>query len=464
MIKIYNSFSKKTEGFIPLKENEVSIYLCGVTVYNIPHIGNARGAICFDIIRRYFEYLGFKVKFVSNYTDIDDKMINKAKELGISVKQLADTIIPIAQKYYEMLNIENPDFRPKATEYIKEIIELISKLNEKGYTYVLSDGVYFDVSKFKDYGKLSGQLLDELQSGARVDVNDEKKSPLDFVLWKLKKEGEPFWESPWGEGRPGWHIECSAMSSAILGETFDIHCGGLDLKFPHHECEIAQSQAVYGSNSFARFWLHNGFLNMNNEKMSKSIGNIVNLEDIMEKIDPLLIRFVFIQTHYRNPLNFSYELIEQAKPALEKIRNFVNNLNNISVYSSDNILVEKFIQKAKKHFEDSMNNDFDVSGAFAALFNFISDINPLLSGNLISKSDVLKVLDFLKDLDKVFAVIFVQNKYDFSSEEKELIEKYKTEKINKNFAVSDNLRKELLEKYKIKIEDHKDGIRFMKVL
>ncbi|MEK7547952.1 MAG: cysteine--tRNA ligase, partial [Patescibacteria group bacterium] len=303
-MKIFDTKSGKKVEFIPLKKGEIGMYVCGPTVYDTAHLGHGRSAVSFDVIRRYFIYKGYKVNYVSNYTDIDDKMINRAKDERIEVSELAARVIPIYEKDYAALGVMKPDVQPRATEYIKEMVKLIEKLDSKGYVYVLDDGVYFDVTKFADYGKFSGQALSELQMGARVEVKETKRNPQDFVLWKFKKEGEPSWEGPkiagqlGQQGRPGWHIECSAMSYKNLGESFDIHGGGLDLKFPHHECEVAQSVACFGGGTFAKYWLHNGFINIDNEKMSKSLGNFFTLKEIFEKYDPQVVRFMFLQTHY----------------------------------------------------------------------------------------------------------------------------------------------------------------------
>jgi cysteinyl-tRNA synthetase len=325
-MKIFNSKSGKKEIFESIENDKVGIYVCGPTVYDSPHLGHGRSAVSFDVIRRYFLYKGYSVKFVSNYTDVDDKMINRANEEGVSIKELADRVIVEYQKDYEDLGIMPPDVQPKATDHIEEVIDIVSRLESEGVTYMLEDGVYFDVSKYPDYGKFSSQNIEDLQMGARVEVKEAKRNPQDFVLWKLKKEGEPFWASPWGDGRPGWHIECSAMSFRHLGEKFDIHGGGLDLKFPHHECEVAQSLSCFGEESFARYWMHNGFIQVDNEKMSKSLGNFFSLKDIFKKYDPKVVRFMFLQTHYRNPINFSDVLLEQAGAGLDRLHGFVRSL------------------------------------------------------------------------------------------------------------------------------------------
>jgi len=324
-LKIYNTLTRRKEEFIPLKGGEVGMYVCGPTVYNYIHIGNARPFIIFEVVRRFLKFKGYKVKYIQNLTDIDDKMINKAKELKITVSELAEKFI---QEYFidaDLLNIEKADIHPRATEHIKEIIELVKGLEEKGYAYEIDGDVFFDVSKFKGYGKLSGQNIEELKEGARVEVDERKKESIDFALWKRRKEGEPAWESPWGEGRPGWHIECSAMSMKYLGKSFDIHTGGSDLIFPHHENEIAQSEA-YTNQPFVRYWMHNGYLCLNNQKMSKSLGNIMKVRDISQKYKGEIIRYFILSAHYRSPLNFSEEQLQQAESSLQRLNNTIFNV------------------------------------------------------------------------------------------------------------------------------------------
>jgi cysteinyl-tRNA synthetase len=324
-MKLYNTMTRKKEKFEPITPGEVKMYSCGPTVYNFFHIGNARPFIIFDILRRYLEYRGYKVTFVQNFTDVDDKIIKRAKDENTTEKEVSDRFI---QEYFrdaEALNIRKADYHPRVTEHIDEIIDIIKRLEANGFTYTVDGDVYYDTSKFVEYGKLSKQNLNELEAGARIDVNEVKRNPFDFVLWKGQKPGEPAWESPWGMGRPGWHIECSAMSMRYLGETIDIHSGGQDLIFPHHENEIAQSEGATGK-PFARYWLHNAFLNINNEKMSKSLNNFFTVRDIEEKFDLEVFRLFMISAHYRSPLNFSAELLEQAKSALERLYNAKNNL------------------------------------------------------------------------------------------------------------------------------------------
>lgn len=463
-VKIYDSKLKERVEFSPIVDGKVSMYVCGPTVYDKAHLGHGRSAVSFDVIRRYFEYKGFEVNFVSNYTDIDDKMINRAREEGITVKELAEKVIPIYERDYEALGVKKPSVQPKATEYIEAIRELIEILSEKGYVYTIDgDGMYFDVLKYPDYGQLSGQSLDELKMGARIDVNEGKRNPYDFAVWKFKKtEDEPSWPSPCGEkmeGRPGWHIECSAMTWKVLGEKFDIHGGGLDLKFPHHECEIAQSCGAFGPGTFAQHWMHNGFIQVNNEKMSKSLGNFFTLEDIFKKYDPQVVRFMFLQTHYRNPINFSDQLLEQAKNALDKIHSFIRRFKNIKYEDDDGkVDSEQFRSSSDltiKHFEQSMDDDFNTSGALSTVFGYISDLEIKIDRKWY-ESDVEYVMDFLNKADSVLGVIFPKTEASIDSDVEDLINQRNEARKNKDFKKSDEIRAELLKKGII-LEDTPNG-------
>ncbi|MFA6521251.1 MAG: cysteine--tRNA ligase [Candidatus Gracilibacteria bacterium] len=457
-MKIYNTFSKKKEKFVPIKKGEVSMYVCGPTVYDVAHLGHGRAAVSMDLIRRYLEYKGFKVTFVSNITDVDDKIIKRAAQAGISEKELAEKIIPEYEKDYAALNVLPPTNRPLATQYIKEMVKLVETLMEKGFAYKTSDGVYFEVSKFKEYGKLSGQKLDELQSGARIAVDDKKKSPLDFALWKATKEGEPSWDGPLGvSGRPGWHIECSAMSKTLLGETFDIHGGGADLIFPHHECEIAQSEAANGK-QFVRFWVHNGHVMVNSEKMSKSLGNFTTLQEIFKKYNPLIVRYLLISTHYRQPLNFTPEVLDQAKNSLQRIHDFARGLKNGYENLPEEIDGKKKTVDAnheKKDFEEMMDNDFEVSGALSIVFNLINSVNGLKSTGKLTKKDVDEADKFLQDIDAVLGLIFVKEKA-LPADVEALIAARNEARNNREFKRSDEIRAEL-ESKGIILEDTKNG-------
>lgn len=456
-MKIYDSRLRKDVEFKPMKEGEISMYVCGPTVYDKAHLGHGRSAVSFDIVRKYFEYKGYNVKFVSNYTDIDDKMINRANEEGISVKELSDKVIPVYERDYDLLGIAKPTVQPKATEHIDEIIELIKDLEKNGYTYVLEDGVYYDVSKFKHYGELSGQSLDELKMGARIDVNDKKVNPYDFVLWKFKKEGEPSWKSPWGEGRPGWHIECSAMTWKHLGKKFDIHGGGLDLKFPHHECEVAQSCGAFGEKEFAQHWMHNGFIQVNNEKMSKSLGNFFTLEDIFKIYDPQVVRFMFLQTHYRNPINFSDSLLDQAKNALKRLQNFKSEIvAEVAIDGSMDVSSEMkdLLAKTAADFENFMDDDFNTSGVFGVISDF-RDAVKSWKGKLTA-GEIHDVEKLLVKFDSVLGVIFPKKDEFIGENIEKLIAERNDARKNKNFKRSDEIRAELLEKG-IVLEDTAHG-------
>lgn len=442
MIRIYSTQIGKKVDFEPIESGKIGFYLCGPTVYDIPHLGHGRSAVSFDVMRKYFEYLDFEVNFVSNYTDIDDKMINRAREENVTVKELADRVIPEYAVDYGRLRIASPTIQPRATEHVDEMILIIEKLEEAGHVYVLSDGVYFDIASFPAYAEFSGQKLEELQMGARVAVNKEKRNPYDFALWKFKKtDDEPSWESPWGEGRPGWHIECSAMSFKHLGETFDIHGGGLDLVFPHHECEVAQSTGAFGPGTFAKYWLHNGFINVDNEKMSKSLGNFSTLRDIFETYDPLVVRLMFLQTHYRNPINFSGVLLDQAKAALARLHDFIRNLRAANDGDGSEKVVE-LVNVAREGFEASMDDDFDTSGALGSVFELVKEVNVLLTAGSLSRSEINNVLSFLKSVDIVLDVVFFEEE-SIDDEIEALIKEREDARASKDFARSDEIRDEL---------------------
>lgn len=457
-MKIYDTKLKEKIEFKPLNDGEISMYVCGPTVYDRAHLGHGRSAVSFDVMRRYFEYKGFNVKFVSNYTDIDDKMINRANEEGVAVSALAEHVIPMYEEDYGKLKVKPPTKQPRATEYIEQIVDFVKKLDEKGVTYVIDgDGVYFDVTKFPTYGELSGQSLEDLKMGARVDVNVNKRNPQDFAVWKFKKEGEPFWASPWGDGRPGWHIECSVMSYECLGEAFDIHGGGLDLVFPHHECEVAQSKAVFGADKFAKHWIHNGFIQVDNEKMSKSLGNFFTLNDIFEKYDPAVVRFMFLQTHYRNPINFSDVLLEQAKGGLERLRGFVRGMERVSGEGEARDEVVKLVETAKRFFEFSMDDDFETSGALGAIFDLVKNVNVLGGRFYLNKADSDYVLEFLRKLDGVLGMIFTDEEDGgLDAEVEALIKEREEARANKDFEKSDQIRDELKGRG-IELEDTSEG-------
>ena len=373
MLKVYNTLTKQKEEFKPLKEGQVSIYVCGVTPYNHPHIGNARPFVTWDVIKRYFTHLGYKVKHIQNFTDVDDKIIRTANQEGVNWSDISTRYINSYFEVMDKLHVKHADTYPKVSQTIPEIIDMISVLIDKGYAYELNGDVYFSVEKFKGYGKLSGRKLEDMMAGARIEVNESKHNPMDFALWKAAKPGEPFWESPWGNGRPGWHIECSTMSLKYLGKTFDFHGGGSDLIFPHHENEIAQSEACSGK-IFARYWMHNGFLNIDNRKMSKSLGNFRTVRQIGEQYDLQVLRFFMLNAHYRSPLNFSADLMEAAKNSLERILEAAGKLSDRKDNGAAENITEEELALLKEaegfvtKFEAAMDDDFNTADALAAIF------------------------------------------------------------------------------------------------
>lgn len=460
MLKIYNSLTKKKEEFKPLNDNIVNFYLCGPTVYDSAHLGHGRSSTAFDIIRRYLIYKGYKVNFVSNYTDIDDKMINRANERGITVDELAKEIIPVYEADYSKLKILKPDNQPRATDYIKQIIDLIKKLEAVGVTYKLEDGVYFDISKFPEYGKLSKQKLEDLHMGARVEINEKKRNFQDFALWKSEKPGEPAWDSPWGKGRPGWHIECSAMSSSLLGETIDIHGGGADLMFPHHECEIAQSETAT-KKTFVKYWMHNGFITINKEKMSKSLGNFITLGTLFKKYPGNVIRYLYMQTHYRSPINFSEDLIEQSKLGLERIHDFIKNLQRTKIKGDLQKDVKEFLDKSRTKFEKGMDNDFDTSEALSGVYDLIKNINIFEKSKGLTDSDQKEILNYLNHADSVFAIIMPEEEEELAKPLMDLIKQREQARKNKNWSKADEIRNYLLEQG-IELEDTSGGTLWKK--
>ncbi|MBQ7183492.1 MAG: cysteine--tRNA ligase [Clostridia bacterium] len=412
-MQVFNSQTRKKETLVPLEEGKIRMYVCGPTVYDYFHIGNARPFIVFDVLRRYLEHRGYEVTFVQNFTDIDDKMIRRANEEGITVKELGDRFIREYRKDAAALGIRPATIHPRATEHIKEIIDMVRTLEEKGYAYELDGDVYFSVDKFPGYGKLSGQSLDSLESGARVDVDTGKRNPADFALWKAAKPGEPSWDSPWGKGRPGWHIECSAMSRKYLGDTFDIHAGGKDLLFPHHENEVAQSECCTGK-TFARYWMHNGFINIDNEKMSKSKGNFFTVRDIMKEYQPEDIRMFMLSAHYRSPVNFSRDMMAQAHTSLQRILTAEDNLRFMLEHSADKPLTEAdnalaaAMDDCARHFDEAMDDDMNTADAIGAIFDLVRLINTNLSAEspkalLIKADSVLTALTDVLGLKKAGA-------------------------------------------------------------
>ena len=400
-IRVYNTMTRQKEEFVPVNNNKVGIYVCGPTVYDYFHIGNARIFIVFDVIRRYLEWRGYDVTYVQNFTDIDDKMIKRAQELGITVPELAERFIEAYREDAGALGVKKADVHPRATQHIEEIIQLIETLMEKKMAYNVDGNVYFDTQAYAQYGRLSKQPLEELETGARVEVDEQKKHPLDFALWKKQKPGEPAWESPWGLGRPGWHIECSAMSMKYLGDTIDIHAGGPDLVFPHHENEKAQSEAATGK-PFAKYWLHAGYLNINKQKMSKSLGNFLTVRELGKEIDPLVIRFFMLSAHYRNPINYSPELLQQAQSGLERLNNVVYNLRHLLTTlpageeeTSDTEEKLQALQAYRERFIVAMDDDFNTADALAVLLTWHGNKH-LFKKKEISRTVVAQTLQFLK--------------------------------------------------------------------
>ena len=476
-MKLYNTMTNKIEEFKTIEENKVKMYVCGPTVYNYIHLGNARPIVVFDTLARYFKYRGMEVNYVQNFTDVDDKIINKSIEEGISASEVSEKYIKCFFEDINRLNILENVKRPKVTENMAEIIEIIQKLIDNGFAYEKDRDVYFEVKKYKDYGKLSNQKIEELELGARIDVSEIKKNPVDFALWKKKKDGEPFWESPWGQGRPGWHIECSAMAKKYLGDTFDIHGGGQDLVFPHHENEIAQSKCAYHGN-FANYWLHNGFIQINGDKMSKSLGNFFLLREILEKFSGNAVRLFILSTHYRKPINFSFENMEDTKKALQNIVKSMNKFEDIvEKYKNEkieNVKNSEFSQKIDefdKKFEFAMDEDMNTPQALATIFDQIRETNKFISTNENEFStiyyEIKKSYDSLKEkIENVFGIaIEAENAVKEEDGEnmeltKKLIElliKLRSEaRSEKNFKLSDEIRDEL-KALGVEIKDNKDG-------
>ena len=464
-MKIYNTMTRKKEEFIPLDKNEVKMYSCGPTVYDYFHIGNARPFIIFDTMRRYLEYRGYKVKFVQNFTDIDDKMINRANKEGITVKELGEKFIDEYYKDAEALGIHKASVHPKATENIDAIIEIVKKLVDNGYAYESEGSVYFSTKKFDEYGKLSKQPLEYLEAGARIDVSEHKRDAMDFALWKAQKEGEPAWESPWGMGRPGWHIECSAMANKYLGETIDIHSGGQDLIFPHHENEIAQSECA-NKKPFARYWMHNGYININNQKMSKSLGNFFTVRDILKQYDAEVVRFFMLSAHYRNPINFSDLLMEQSKSAIERVYTCIDNLNFLYENGEDRELndtekefsekLDAFLQK----FIDAMDDDLNTADAISVVFDIVYAANTVLSTeNKNARSIIKKALDTIAEIGGVLGLFNKTEKKSLDAEIEALIEERNKARSEKNWAKADEIRDKLKQMHII-LKDTPMGVKW----
>lgn len=462
-MRIFNTMTRQKEEFIPNNPDEVKIYACGPTVYNYIHIGNARPLCVFDVLRRYLEYRGYNVKFVQNFTDVDDKIIKRANEEGITFEEVSKKYIEEFWTDANGLNFKKASVHPKATENIDEIINIIKTLEEKGYAYAVDGDVYFRTLKFKEYGKLSHQPIEDLQSGARIAIGEKKENPLDFALWKAAKEGEPYWDSPWGKGRPGWHIECSAMNKRFLGDTIDIHCGGQDLIFPHHENEIAQSECANGC-TFSKYWMHNGYINVDNVKMSKSLGNFKTVREIANVYGYEVIRYFLISSHYRSPINYSLEIIEQCKSALERLYTCRESLDFALKNAKDIPDDEELIKKLNSHREQfitAMDDDLNTADGVAAVFELVKDINTSILDKEASKNVCQTAAAVFDELCDVLGILYNRKNNDVDSDIEALIEERQQARANKDWATADRIRDELKAKGII-LKDTPQGVTWTK--
>lgn len=464
-VSIYNSLTRQKEVFEPIEAGKVRMYVCGPTVYDYIHIGNARPAIFFDVVRRYMEYAGYEVQYVSNFTDVDDKLIRKANEQGTTVKEVADKYITAYYEDIEALGIRRATLNPRVMDHIEEIIDFIAGLVDKGFAYESAGDVYFRTSSFEEYGKLSHQNIEELQLGIRIEVDERKENGQDFVLWKAAKPGEVSWDSPWGKGRPGWHIECSAMARKYLGDTLDIHGGGLDLQFPHHECEVAQSECLTG-HPLARYWMHNGYIHINNEKMSKSLGNGISVHELVKKVKPQAIRYFMLATHYRSPLNFSDDTINQALNSIDRIGNsYQNVLHRLELVgeTSDKEVAEVLVSELeaiKQNFAAKMNDDFNTPDAITALFELVALANTKLQDSNLSYADLKAIEEVFKAFDAVLGLLPEKQEAEVLDEQIEQLIVERTEaRAAKNWARADEIR-DLLNEMNIVLEDTPQGIRW----
>lgn len=461
-IQIYNTITRKKEDFKPIEAGKVRMYVCGPTVYNYIHIGNARPAIVFDTVRRYFEYSGYEVNFVSNFTDVDDKLIKAANELGSDVPTIADKFINAYFEDVQALGCKTATAHPRVMENMDIIIEFIEELIKKDYAYESEGDVYFKTKEFKGYGKLSHQSIDDLRLGERIEIGEKKDDPLDFALWKAAKSGEIFWESPWGKGRPGWHIECSAMAKKYLGETIDIHAGGQDLSFPHHENEIAQSEALSGK-TFSNYWMHNGYINIDNEKMSKSLGNFVLVHDIIKLIDPMLLRFFMLSVHYRHPINYSEELLQEARNGFERIKtayqNIKHRLDSSTNLTEDNDKWLHEIEEEKNVFRKVMDDDFNTANAISVLYQLTKLANQYLLESHTSTNVLDEFISTFDELSSVLGITLVEEEEILDEEIEALIQKRTEARKNRDFALADQIRDQLKD-LNIIIEDTPQGIRW----
>ncbi len=444
-MRIYNTMSRQKEEFVPVDKDEIKIYACGPTVYNFIHIGNARPLCVFDVLRRYMEYRGMNVKFVQNFTDVDDKIIKRANEEGITFEEVSKKYIEEFWTDAHGLNVKEATVHPKATENIDEIIDIIKSLEEKGYAYAVDGDVYFRTLKFKEYGKLSHQPIEDLQSGARIAVGEKKEDPLDFALWKAAKEGEPYWESPWGKGRPGWHIECSAMNRRYLGKTIDIHCGGKDLVFPHHENEIAQSECANGC-TFSKYWMHNGYINVDNVKMSKSLGNFKTVREIADAYGYEVIRYFLISSHYRSPINYNLDIIEQCKSALDRLYTCRESLDfalkNAEDIEDDTELINQ-LNSRREQFITAMDDDLNTADGISAVFELVKDINTKILDKPVSKNVCETAAKLFDELCDVLGILYNRQSNDLDAEIEELIAQRQEARANKDWATADKIRDDL---------------------
>ena len=464
IMQIYNTMTRKKEELVPIKDKQVNIYACGPTVYNYIHIGNARPICAFDVLRRYLKYRGYEVKYVQNFTDVDDKIIKRANEEGVSASEISEKYIEEYFKDAHGLNVMDADVHPKVTESMDIIIDIVKKLVENGYAYESNGDVYFRTMKFKDYGKLSGMPIEDLQAGARIDVNEQKEDALDFAVWKAAKEGEPYWESPWGKGRPGWHIECSAMSRYHIGDTIDIHCGGQDLIFPHHENEIAQSECATG-HKFANYWMHNGYINIDNKKMSKSLGNFFTAREVAEKYGYEVVRYMMVQAHYKSPVNYCVELLDACKASLERLYNCRETLDRAIANAGEGIVTDEakdIFEKRRQQFITAMDDDLNTADGISAIFELVRDINTMSADSSTSKNQLEEAAKLFDELTGVLGILYNRKKADeIPAEILELAEQRKQARKAKNFALADELRNKIADMGYI-IEETRQGTKITK--
>lgn len=460
---VYNTLTKKKEAFVPREPGKVKMYVCGPTVYDYIHIGNARPMIIFDIVHRYLEQIGFEVTFVQNFTDVDDKLIRKAEETGLSVPEVADRYIAAYFEDADAIGVRKADIHPRVTENMTEIIDFIRELEQKGFAYESGGDVYFRTERFAEYGKLSGQNLEELQFGIRIQVDERKEHPQDFVLWKKAKQGEIYWESPWGKGRPGWHIECSAMVEKYLGTTIDIHGGGHDLQFPHHECEIAQSESKHDGEAMAKYWLHNGYIHINNEKMSKSLGNGVNVKELVQRYKPQAFRFFMLSAHYRSPLNFSEETMKQAENSIMRIENCIVNLQHrkesVWDHPRDDQDVLASVEAIRDKFHAKMKDDFNTPDALTAMFDLVNEANQYLKHEAVNQDTIERMLQVFEEMNEILGVVQQQEANLLDEEIEQLIQERTAARKAKQFERADEIR-DLLDRQNIVLEDTPQGVRW----